>query len=136
MKKFIASLMFLFCIFPAFAQPTIELSIVKNRDASDGTCWFTYQFTNNTPITLESLAVKSRLMDKNNQLISTTSIYINNIRPSKTLSDEGIAQNTTCSEISRIVVEDVTTCRSGEKNYSDCGDILKLLPGKIPLTTK
>jgi hypothetical protein len=136
MKKMIVVLLFTFCVSSAFAQATIELSVVSNRNDGTGACWFTYQFTNNTAVTFESLWVKSRVMDKQNQLISTTDLYTSNLRPSKTLSKETFVDNATCSEISRIVVEDVSTCQGGGKNYTDCGEILRLLPGRIRLTTK
>lgn len=138
MKKMIASLVLMFCVSPAFAQaePTIEFSIASAREFSADACQLTYQFTNNTPVTLTSLSVAARVMDKNNQLISQKNFYVDNLRSSKTRSVETYVTGGTCAEISRIVVEDVTRCQDEKTDYTGCMKILRLLPGRVRLTTK
>ena len=135
-KKMIAGSLLLLCTSPVLAQASIELSIASSRNDSIGNCWLTYQFTNKTAVTLESLWVSSRVVDKNNQLISTKDFYTSNLRPSRTLSNETSVDNVTCAEISRIVVESVTRCSGDGKDYTDCDEILNLLPGRFRLTTK
>lgn len=134
MKKMLASLVLMFCVSSAFAKATIELGVVSCRD-SYGSIWLTYQFTNTSTVTFEDVRVPSRLMDKNNQLISTINLHNSNLRPSKILSNEAYVQNVTCAEVSHIVVEDFLTCQAGGTN---CGPPAKLifLPGRFRLTTK
>lgn len=105
---------------PAFAQSgNFALELNTATDIGDG-CQLTYVATNNTGIALIETAYQVALFDENSLVSGTLVLEFGALPVGKTKVVQFNLAGKKCATISRILINDVSACKSADGDHDFC----------------
>lgn len=113
----------------AAAEPAahVSLQIELNRlEPTDQGCRVTLVLQNRLAVSIEELGVEVVLFDQDHQVNRLVTLNVGGLPEGKTRVKRFHLKGTSCSDIKRILLNDVTQCKGGDLAPSTCLDKLKL----------
>lgn len=105
---------------PAFAQSgNFALELNTATDISDG-CQLTYVATNNTGIALTETSYQVALFDQDSLVSGTLVLEFGALPVGKTKVVQFNLAGKECASISRILINDVSACKSADGDHDFC----------------
>ncbi len=111
---------------PAVAQaPSLDLELNK-VEASDEGCQFHLLIRNKIGSDIEVLGVNLVFFDANGVMANRTIVTLGKVKSNKTLFRSFVFPELQCSDVSRVLVNELTQCQLAGESQIDCLDVMQV----------